>query len=189
MSLCETIRFAAVPRAVRVTAEQDALEARLEEASREAYRRGYAEAADVIERQLIAQRAEISHLQDVTFRAVSERLTQLIEDFHRALPLLAMEATRRVLAQWSPDCSTMERIVSELLDEIAPDSERVEVVMNPADVALVEGLDGAFREKHPAIEFRCDETLGRGDCVVRSRFGTIDGRIEAKLKTMEGLLI
>ena len=48
-----------------------------------------------------------------------------------------------------------------------------------------EGDDG-LAERYPGVRFEADETLKRGDCFVESRFGTLDGSINTRLKSMKG---
>ena len=38
---------------------------------------------------------------------------------------------------------------------------------------------------YPDVEFIEDETLGRGDCMMESRYGLVDGRIATKLAAIE----
>ena len=35
------------------------------------------------------------------------------------------------------------------------------------------------------VKLHEDKALGKGDCVIKSRFGIVDGRIETKLKKVE----
>jgi len=37
----------------------------------------------------------------------------------------------------------------------------------------------------PKVKFFEDQSLGRGDCQVKSRFGLLDGRISTKLRRIE----
>ena len=75
------------------------------------------------------------------------------------------------------------RLIEELLTEISEGRQTIEVSLSAHDLKLIEGNDARFREKYPEIEFRADADLRPGDCIARSRHGTIDGRLATKLKT------
>ncbi len=163
-------------------------EEELEAAKREAYHRGSEDAARLIERQMFEQRSEILHLQTETFTAVAQQHAALVQQLHDMLPELAMEALARILATTEIDRDTVLRISRDLLSEIAPGREQVEVQLAPRDLELIAGYEESFRERHPAIAFCADPELTPGDCVVRSRFGIVDGRLATKLRTVEGFL-
>jgi flagellar assembly protein FliH len=48
----------------------------------------------------------------------------------------------------------------------------------------VENIDQEFEQKYPAIKFSADSELTPGDCLAKSRFGTIDARVFTKLQNM-----
>lgn len=160
----------------------------LEAAKRDAYHRGSEEAARLIERQMLEQRADIVHLQSQTFAAVAQQHAALVQQLHDLLPELAMEALARILATTEFDRAAVLRISRDVLSEIAPGREQVEVQLAPRDLELIAGYEDGFRERHPAIAFCADPELTPGDCVVRSRFGVVDGRLSTKLRTVEGFL-
>jgi len=160
----------------------------LETARREAYHRGSEEAARLIERQMLEQRADIVHLQSQTFAAVAQQHAALVRQLHDMLPELAGEALARILATTEIDRDTVLRISRDVLGEIAPGREQVEVQLAPRDLELIAGYEESFRERHPAIVFCADPELTPGDCVIRSRFGVVDGRLSTKLRTVEGFL-
>ncbi len=163
-------------------------EEELAAAKREAYQRGSEEASRLIEGQMLEQRAEILHLQSETFAAVARQHAALVQQLRDVLPELAMEAVARILATTEIDREAVMRICRDLLCEIAPGREQVEVQLSPGDLGLIAGYEEGFRERHPEIVFRADPELKPGDCIVRSRFGVVDGRLATKLRIVEGFL-
>lgn len=163
-------------------------EEELAAAKREAYQRGSEEASRLIERQMMEQRTDIMHLQSQTFAALAQQHAALVQQLRDVLPELAMEAVARILATAEIDRDAVLRITRDLLSEIAPGPEQVEVQLAPRDLELIVGYEEGFREKHPGIAFRADAELRPGDCVVRSRFGVVDGRLATKLRTVEEFL-
>lgn len=168
----------------RPTFTEDELEA----VRREAYQRGSQEASKLLERQMLEQRAEVMHLQSQTFTALKAQHASLVQQLHAVLPELALEAAARVLAGTPLDREAVLRITQDLLSEIEPGREKIELQLHPRDLELIAGLEDGFREKYPEINFRADPELRSGDCVVRSRFGVLDGRLATKLRALEGLL-
>lgn len=163
-------------------------EEELAAAKREAYQRGSEEASRLIEGQMLEQRAEILHLQSETFAAVARQHAALVQQLRDVLPELAMEAVARILATTEIDREAVMRICRDLLCEIAPGREQVEVQISPGDLGLIAGYEEGFRERHPEIVFRADPEMKPGDCIVRSRFGVVDGRLATKLRIVEGFL-
>jgi flagellar biosynthesis/type III secretory pathway protein FliH len=159
----------------------------LEAARREGYHRGAEETSRTLERQLVEQRAELVHLQSETFTALTQQHAALLEQLRGVAPELVMEAVARILGGTQPDRGMVVKIVDDLLAELAPSGEVVEVQLHPGDLELIAGYEENLREKFPAIGFRASSDLERGDAVVRSRFGTIDGRLGTKFKAVEAM--
>jgi len=104
------------------------------------------------------------------------------------VPELTLEIVRRVLCGMEPDKDAVLRIVDEVLRGVSPGPEAVEVCLSERDLKLIETFQTAFRDRYPQIEFRADQDLRPGDCVVTSRFGALDGRLTTKLRNVDRLL-
>lgn len=163
-------------------------EEELEAARSEAYRRGQTEAKAECDRQIARLRAEQFDKLQSTFQAVENQHSALLSQFSEVLPGLTMEAVSRVIAKVDIDRALVTGIVEELLAEAHPGAGALEVLLNAHDLSLMEGCDEGFREKYPMIIFDSDPDLRPGDCMVKSRFGVIDGRIATKLENVEALL-
>lgn len=147
-----------------------------------AHSAGYQEANALLTRQILEQREETTHLQESVFRSLSDQIAEINLQISKVLPDLVIDITARTLAGMRPDRDTVERIVTETLDEIAPGSVDVEVCLHPDDLALVEGIDDQFHRRYPGIKVLPDPDLSPGDCRAKSRFGTIDARVLTKLQ-------
>lgn len=184
----KAIHFSRPLRNVKlVTANPPALytAADLEAAKKESYQRGCTDTSALMEHDLVEQREEIVHLQEKTFANLIAQNTKHVDQLRAALPEVTIEAVRRVLANTEIDRELVVRLVAELLAEISEARQPIEVSLSEHDLQLIEGNDVKFRQKFPEIEFRSDPELERGDCVVRSRHGAIDGRLSTKLRTLE----
>jgi len=182
------VHFSRAPRTVRLATAKPSRHfstAELEAAKQASYQQGSTDTSALMEQHLMEQREDIVHLQDKTFAALVAQTKELASQLRAALPELTLEAVRRVLAKSEIDRTTVLRLVDELLSEISEGRQLIEVSLSARDLELIEGNDASFREKFPEIEFRADSDLKPGDCVVRSRHGTIDGRLETKLKNLD----
>lgn len=180
------IKFPVAPRAIflATTARQERTcsQEEFDLACREARQRGADEAMELMERQMLDLRADVLHLQSRTFSELAGTHKALIAQFRGLLPELVTEAASRVLAATPLSRATVTAIVDEILLGIEPASEELDVRLAPSDLELITGIEKDFRDKHPSITFRADPDLKPGDCVVQSRFGTLDGRISTKLE-------
>jgi len=156
-------------------------------ASREAYHRGAEETARTLERQMLEQRDELIHLQSQTFVALAEQRAALVEQVRELVPQLVMEGIARMLGGVQPDREGVTKIVDDLLAELTPTGEVIEVQLSATDLEMITGYEEKLREKFPAIAFRVGGDLLPGDAIVRSRFGTIDARLSTKFKMVEAM--
>jgi flagellar biosynthesis/type III secretory pathway protein FliH len=188
MPVLKPIQLHASPKSVFLAGKKPVRmysEAEFEAMKREAYHAGAEETSRLMERQMLEQRGEMVRLQSETLAALAAQHAALVRQIQEALPELTIEAAARVLAQTVFDRAAVLRIVEDLLAEIAPGPEQLEVQLAPCDIEAIAGYDTQFREKHPAISFRANAELRAGDCVVRSRFGVLDGRLGTKLRALE----
>ena len=192
MSSVKTIRLSHPLLSVVLASQASAPEpqtmvpvAEVEAARAGAYQSGFEAASAAIESQLVEQRQEVSHLQQKTFQALAAHHESLTRQLRSAIPDLTMEIVRRVLGGMEPDPGAVLKIVNEVLQSIAPGPETMEVCLSARDLKLIEGFQSGFRERYPQMEFRADPDLRPGDCVVTSRFGSLDGRLETKLRSID----
>jgi flagellar biosynthesis/type III secretory pathway protein FliH len=116
--------------------------------------------------------------------SICERFDGALSQIHSLLPDLVCLATERVLGGCKIDGRMVLSIVNDLLAEFSAGEERLQVRLCGDDFESLQGLDGEIRARFPMIEFHVDPELRRGDCVVSTRFGLVDGRIGTKLKEL-----
>ncbi|MGF1465205.1 MAG: FliH/SctL family protein [Sandaracinaceae bacterium] len=153
--------------AIRADAEAEAeailaaARADAERLRREASARGAREGRDRVAAKMIA-------LGEARARCLDEAVAV-------AEPLAVAIAAAVIRSAYRADPSLVRHAVEDALDRLAGAGEVV-LRVHPADVPIVEPL-GAER----GVRVEPDPTLGRGDCVVESDVGGIDGRVEARL--------
>jgi flagellar assembly protein FliH len=187
LSSPDTLLFTAPVRRISLDrAEIDAAAKRDEaEALRKAaYQQGFDDASAFLDQQLVEQRGEVIRLQEETFSAIAQQHAAQLDELRGLLPELVMEMARRVLAGLEPDRVRAERTVAEVLAEMVPGARDVEIALHPADMELLGQFDPQFEQKYPGLRFIGDPNLKLGDCMMRSRFGIVDGRLETKLEKL-----
>lgn len=179
----EIITFSRPLTGVRLRGDA-AAEARREAELSEAYQRGYDAAAEEVRAARDAERAELVAFRDQTLQRLAECGQRLGEKAEAALPGLILEGVRRVLPEVEIDGALIGKVIREILDERVPDGTTLLVLLSPQDCELMEKLCAESPSSYPNIEFKSDAALQRGDCLVQSRFGTTDARIETKLRNL-----
>jgi len=192
-SATEPVRFSALVKGVKIVREIPAdggLDAAAVEARvREAQRKGFEEASHQVNQQILEQRKEMNHLREELFRSLEEGVAQAVAEVRAALPVLTMQALRRVLAKAEITRETVTAIIDELLSEIGPDVGPIEIRLHPADLQLVENLEPQLARVHPGLRFVADEALTRGDSQAVTRYGKVDARLQNKLEKIESSLV
>lgn len=158
---------------------------RLEEA---AYKRGHNDAGTRYNSQILEQRREAKHLQECLFEKFEAEFESIIKEINKRLPGIVMVSVRRVCAGIEPDRVLVENIIGEVMDEGTPDSENLEIFLSTEDFKLVDGKLNFSPERFPKLSIVEDPDLHVGDCMMRSRFGIVDGRMNTKLRRIESEL-
>jgi flagellar assembly protein FliH len=153
-----------------------------------AFRRGVDSERAHADQQMVEFRADVGQLSDGLLRKISTLETLVVGQLNDALPALAMEIARRLLAGYEPPPEVVSRLCGEALEELFPERENLELVVGPRDAALLEGIRPAWKQRYPGLRVNCDDTLSPGDCQVRSRFGLIDARLGTKLSALANSL-
>lgn len=192
-SAIETLRFPAPLKGVKVVRETPpgaGLDpAVVETRVREAHRKGVEEATHQVNQQILEQRKDMNHLREELFRSLEDGVARAVAEVRSALPVLTMQALRRVLARAEITRETVEAIIDELLSEIGPDVGPIEIRLHPSDLRLVEGLEPQLARVHPGLRFVADEALKRGDSQAVTRYGKVDARLQNKLEKIEASLL
>lgn len=139
--------------------------------------------------QLVELRSEFQTLQLGLLQRLAEAHEGLQVQVREALPELALELARRVLAGFVPPPELVEKFCREALDQLYPERDGLELVVGPRDAAALERLVPAWRVHFTNLRVTIDDTLNPGDCLVRSRFGVTDARASAKLEGLRHELL
>ncbi len=159
-------------------------ETELADRDQAAYRRGVDDTRAAADQQMVEFRADIGQLSDGILKNLSTLETALVGQLREALPDLALEIARRLLAGYEPPPEVVSRLCAEALEELFPERENLELVVSPRDAELLEKLRPEWQQRYPGLRVRSDVALTPGDCQVRSRFGLTDARLTTKLSAL-----
>lgn len=160
-------------------------EAELMARDTEAFHRGVDATRAKVDQQIVELRADMQHLGDGVFGKLATVEPALVGQLREALPALALEISRRLLAGYEPPPEVVVRLCEEALGELFPERDNLELVVAPRDAALLEKLNPAWLTRYPGLRIRAEVALAPGDCQVRSRFGLTDARLQTKLTALE----
>ncbi len=153
------------------------------------YRRGVDHARALADQQMVELRSDIEQLADGVLKNLSGVEPTLVTQLRDALPALALEIARRLLAGYEPPAEVVSRLCEEALGELFPERDNLELVVSAHDAALLEKINPDWLRRYPGLRIRAEATLTPGDCQVRSRFGLTDARIATKLSALEHNLV
>jgi flagellar assembly protein FliH len=170
---------AVLPGRGRLFTESE-LNARIEDA----YRRGVDAARAAADQQLVELRHDMEQLGAGVLEKLSGFEGAMTAQMREALPPLAVEIARRLLAGFEPSAETVERLCREALDHLYPERDGLELALCPRDAELLASVKPDWLQAFPGLRIRADATLRPGDCLVRSRFGLTDARQQTKLAAL-----
>jgi flagellar assembly protein FliH len=155
----------------------------------QAYQEGADSARGFASQQLVEFRTEVQTLQEGLFRRLTTIDAEISAQLREALPLLAVEIARRLLADYEPPAEQVLHLCEETLKQLYPEHENLELFLSPRDAALLESLPTDWKNRYPGLRLTVDAMLETGDCQVRSRFGLTDARRQSKLDALSRELL
>lgn len=155
----------------------------------EAYRKGVDATRAVLDQKLVELRVDMEQLSDGVLRKLAEAESALLGQLRAALPALAVDIARRLLAGYEPPPEVVEKLCQQALEQLFPERDGLEISLCPRDAALLEQVNPGWLERYRGLKIRQDVNLAPGDCVVRSRFGLTDARQSTKLAVLSRGLV
>lgn len=159
-------------------------EAELAAHAQDGYRRGIDAARSLADQQMVEFRADVEALGDGIFQKLSTVEPSLVAQLRDALPGLALDLAKRLLAGYEPPPEIVSRLCEEALGELFPERDNLELTVSPRDAAFLEQLKPDWLIRYPGLKLRTDSAMAAGDCQVRSRFGLTDARQQTKLAAL-----
>ncbi len=128
-----------------------------------------------------AMQASLEKVQALLIEAQAER-ERLLLNAEGEVVRLTLELARRLLR--------LEPLLNEqVIAEVAKDALQrlgepgeVTICVHPADVEILQLALSQMREVHLLLAIEADDSLSPGGCLIRSRNGTIDARLDAQFE-------
>lgn len=156
-------------------------EAELAQATQAAYRRGGDDARSAADQQMVEFRADIEQMTDGVLKKLGGIESVIVAQLRDALPSLAIDIARRLLAGYEPPPEIVSRLCEEALAELFPERENLELVVGPRDAEMLHKMNPDWMVRYPGLRLRVEANFKPGDCQVISRFGLTDARQQTKL--------
>ena len=158
---------------------------RLESLRAASYDKGVEDANHRFNQQILEHRKEVEHMQQSVFKNLRTEFDKLVEEINSRLPELVLAILRRVLADTPMDRQLVRNIIDETLSQFVSQDENLEIRLCKSDIALLRAEEGSSEKLYPGITLLEDPALQPGDCLVRSRFGLVDARVQTKVLKIE----
>ncbi|MEM9158773.1 MAG: FliH/SctL family protein [Verrucomicrobiota bacterium] len=156
-----------------------------EQVVKDEYQRGYEDASSQLNQQIVEFRTEVNDLREGTFSVLEEKFLSVLKEAREALMTLTFDCVKRSLGGFEMPAEAIKSVVEAMIEEAGLDDEKMDIRLNPADIDLLGELEQEIKDKHPALNFVSDASLQRGDCMLSSRFGKIDGLMSTKLDRLK----
>ena len=154
-------------------------------------RTGRLEGEKALSEQLLGQRGEVLELQNGVFASMQQALPQLVRALRERAHFLALEAARKLVADMPVPAEMIEAAVRETLAQVE-ESAVFSVQLHPEDLALLQRMNSPVLlspSTGERMRFEASSEVSRGGCLVKTRFGLVDGRRETKFELLQKSLL
>jgi len=160
-----------------------------------AYERGKKDAEATLQDQLELMKTEYAAEQEQKlagfFKQIQEDLggqvPRMLQSLEKHVINLAADIATKIVAGTPVDKSMVETVVKDALAKAEKDTDVV-VLLNEADLELLIQADSElFQRTHGASEvvFKASPEVSSGGCLLETRYGTVDARIETKASVLK----
>ncbi|MBN2068694.1 MAG: hypothetical protein JW739_03570 [Opitutales bacterium] len=155
-----------------------------QEMAKAEYKRGYQKAREFYERQIAGLRQEAAELQQQVLDGIRREMEQLKEEVNYNMPDIVMAVVRKIWTGLELDEKTLSRMIDEVLDQLSPGENDLEIFLCPADYGRLLNNDAGVSARYPGLKIVEDKALQSGDIALRSRFGHVDARVKTKFRKL-----
>lgn len=154
---------------------------------RAGFEAGRIEGEKALSEQLMRQRGELHELAQGTLASLRQSVTHVIRDSENMLVSLALEVAQKLVSDLPISVPMVESAIRDALAQVEGTTQFT-VRLHPADLELLQKAgSGLLTSGEGAGEFRFlgSPDVGRGGCLVQTRFGTVDARRETKFDLLK----
>ena len=107
-----------------------------------------------------------------------------VVDFQQQLPGFLLKLLNLVIPKVKIDVENLTELIRPLLERIS-DEESLILHISPQNEPFLQDLKAHFHSKHK-ITWMVDEALKNGDIVLETSTGTLDNRLQSRIRTLKG---
>jgi flagellar assembly protein FliH len=183
-------RDAALANAAAFEAQLSKMREELEQQKEKARHAGYQAGFDQACRKVAAEIAESSEALKALLASLSDEQVKLIQMAEDAAVEIGFAAAAKILGRMSIEKGLVQAAVKEAINKVS-DREGLVVYLAPQDFQTMEALKARSANGHfwSRIEFKEDDQVGIGGCILRSRLGCLDARLEYQIDELKKILI
>ena len=103
---------------------------------------------------------------------------------------LALAIAQRIIGGERNHEEVIRHTVKAALQRVA-DPRQLTIRLNPEDIEVVTRMEAELLpedDADTALQLQPDETIGRGGCIIETRLGDVDARIEQQIGIVESIL-
>ena len=167
-----------------------------------AYARGRMDGERAVNEQLLQQRQEIRELQEHVLDPLRRAISDVVRETEDSLVALAIQVAERLVSNVPISAEMVRAAIHEALQETKEAAE-CHIYLHPEDLQLVQNWSPVAPEKPngesvspparptnaSALYFHASADVERGGCIVKTRFGTIDGQRRTKAEQLRRTLL
>lgn len=159
----------------------------IEALEKAAFARGLEHAQAVHSKQLAAQQSEFASLATGVLSKVGQAENAAVGELTKIIPALIRDISERLLAGYKPSAEVVSRICEESIAGLSAETDEVEMNLAAHDLELLRQHAPEWFTRAGStgkLRMNADHSLKPGDCVIKSRFGLIDARLETKMRAL-----
>ena len=149
----------------------------------EGYEKGKQDAEGFFNMQLVEYRNELASLHEMLSKNLSEKYDAMVKEAQQRIPVVILALLKKIWAHLDWDGQSVKSMIDQALMAYLPGESPLEVYLSPNDLAMFEELN--VKLTYDGIAFKEDLSLKRGDCLIKSRLGILDARVDTKFKRIE----
>lgn len=103
---------------------------------------------------------------------------------------LALSIARQIIGGQTQDAQVVRHVVKKAMQKVS-DPRELTIRINPEDIETVTAMKAELTisdDPDMAFQIQPDDTIGRGGCIIETRLGDVDARIEQQICIIESLL-
>ena len=158
---------------------------------RAGFEAGRIEGERALSEQLLKQRAELHELMQGTINSLRQAVPQVIHDAENMVVSLALEVAQKLVSDMSVSVPMVEAVIRDALAQVEG-TAKFTVRLHPADLELLQKAESPLLSGGDGsgdCRFLGSPDVGRGGCLVQTRFGTVDARRETKFDLLKRNLV